>query len=32
MNRFKENSRRLLANEEIVIEEPIKARRHLLFW
>lgn len=32
MNRLKENSRRLLANEEIVIEEPIKARRHLLFW
>lgn len=32
MNRLKENSRRLLADEEIVIEEPIKARRHLLFW
>lgn len=32
MNRLKENSRRLLANEEIVIEEPIKAKRHLLFW
>ncbi|PWV93822.1 protein-tyrosine phosphatase [Paenibacillus cellulosilyticus] len=32
MNRLKENSRRLLTNEEIVIEEPIKAKRHLLFW
>ncbi|GMK41178.1 tyrosine protein phosphatase [Paenibacillus sp. CCS19] len=32
MNRLKDNSRRLLANEEITVDAPVKARRKLLFW
>ena len=32
MNRLKDNSRRLLANEEIAVDMPSKAQKKLLFW
>jgi Capsular polysaccharide biosynthesis protein len=32
MNRLKDNSRRLLANEEIAVDMPLKAQKKLLFW
>ncbi|WP_127531047.1 tyrosine-protein phosphatase [Paenibacillus kobensis] len=32
MNRYKENSRRLLSNEDALSDEPVRAKRKLLFW
>jgi len=32
MNRYRENAKRLLSNEDFVSEKPVRVRRKLLFW
>ncbi|MNG02854.1 Tyrosine-protein phosphatase YwqE [compost metagenome] len=32
MNRYKENSKQLLINEDVLLDKPVRARRKLLFW